>query len=76
MHEAAKAVDSKLAKAMSQEHMTQDTVDAQFCSDWLKLEIHRLFDQNAKLRAALKKACSCRPGGGYCSACTSLYSIT
>lgn len=32
-----------LKKAMTQKHITFDTVEAQFCSDWLKNEISRLF---------------------------------
>jgi hypothetical protein len=34
---------STLEKAVSQEHLTLDTVDFQFCSDWLKDEIKALF---------------------------------
>ena len=39
-----------LEKAIMQEKLTKDTVDAQFCSDWLKRQIHELFDENAKFR--------------------------
>ena len=36
---------STLEKAVSQKHLTLDTVDMQFCSDWLKDEIKALFAQ-------------------------------
>lgn len=35
----------RLKKAVSQEHITPDTIDAQFCSDHLKREIAYLFQQ-------------------------------
>jgi len=41
---------STLEKAVSQEHLTLDTVDFQFCSDWLKDEIKRLFAEIDTLR--------------------------
>ena len=34
-----------LKKAILQTHLTEDCVDAQFCSDWLKDEIKLLFSQ-------------------------------
>jgi len=42
---------NKLQKAMTQEHLTADTVEVQFCSDWLKDEISRLFTEIEKLKA-------------------------
>ncbi len=33
-------------------------------------KVYAVLDQ---YKSALKAACSCRPGGGYCSACTFLY---
>ncbi len=44
-----------LEKAMSQEKLTRDTVDAQFCSDWLKGQIKGLFDRVQELEKALGK---------------------
>lgn len=41
---------SSLQKAATQKQLTRDTVDAQFCSDWLKGEIKRLFDELDLLR--------------------------
>lgn len=50
-----------LEKAVSQKHLTPDTVKAQFCSDWLKDEVSLLFNQlealrseNGELRAQLE----------------------
>jgi hypothetical protein len=40
---------STLEKAVSQKHLTPDTVDMQFCSDWLKDEIKTLFAQRDAL---------------------------
>lgn len=45
---------STLEKAVTQEHITEDTVDFQFCSDWLKDEIKLLFHQITKLKTALR----------------------
>ena len=45
-----------LEKAMTQKHLTRDTVDAQFCSDWLKGEIRLLMEQNRIMKAALEAA--------------------
>ncbi len=36
---------STLEKAISQTTLTRDTVEEQFCSDWLKDQIIELFDQ-------------------------------
>ncbi len=44
---------STLKKAVTQEHITADTVDLQFCSDWLKDEIKRLFVTNEALQYKL-----------------------
>lgn len=45
---------SKLEKAITQEHITLDTVDVQFCSNWLKDEIKILFNTIASLEVDLK----------------------
>lgn len=42
-----------LEKAMSQTTLTADTVDAQFCSDWLKDQMRAQFEEIARLREAL-----------------------
>lgn len=39
----------KLKQAVKQKELTRDTVEVQFCSDWLKQEILKLFDENARL---------------------------
>lgn len=60
-------MEENLAKAITQKHLTQDTVDAQFCSDWLKREMHRLFDTLAAVRGAVE-AGECR-GDEDCDHC-------
>lgn len=44
----------RLEQAVSQPHLTLETVDAQFCSDWLKDEIKRLFEQRGQARERWK----------------------
>jgi hypothetical protein len=46
-----------LKKAVSQEHITEDTVDLQFCSDWLKNEIKLLFSYKEALEKELTEQC-------------------
>jgi hypothetical protein len=38
-----------LRRPVTQNHLTEDTVDAQFCSDWLKGEIKLLFKEISRL---------------------------
>lgn len=44
---------NRLEKAVTQDHLMEDTVDAQFCSNWLKAEIKALFAEIARLKAAM-----------------------
>lgn len=46
----------RLEQAVSQPHLTLETVDAQFCSDWLKDEIKRLFREIEELKLELLDA--------------------
>lgn len=46
----------RLKKAIKQKHMTSDTVDNQFCSDWLKDEIKILFSKIEKLEKVAEAA--------------------
>lgn len=46
-------MEKTLLKAMTQTELTEDTVDEQYCSDWLKDQIKRLFKQRDMLRAEL-----------------------
>jgi hypothetical protein len=43
-----------LEKAVNQEHITEDTIDLQFCSDWMKDEIRRLFARAKELESENK----------------------
>lgn len=50
-----------LEKALTQDHLTADTVDAQFCNNWLKEQIKRLFAEliiTRQERDAHLKSCS------------------
>jgi hypothetical protein len=46
---------SNLDKAISQTTLTRDTVQAQFCSDWLKEQMTALFDCIAELEWQVKR---------------------
>ena len=55
-----------LEKAITQKHLTEETVDAQFCSDWLKDEIKLIMEESSRYKAALELiAAPKRPDGTY-----------
>lgn len=46
---------SLLDKAATQKHLTLDTVEVQFCSDWLKDQVKDLFGEIERLKRVLAK---------------------
>ena len=47
-----------ITKILTQDHLTPDTVDAQFCSDWLKGEIKALYEKLKTATEALESIAS------------------